>query len=428
MTAPAPIPRRRPRPAPPADARPVSIHFDRRSVWQTGWVVVAVIALAALLKFILSDAGIVLFTLILSFLASVAMEPAVSRLSRSMKRGLAAFIVMFGVMVAFAAFLFAFGRLLGDQIATFAQSVPEHVQDLTTWASERFGIELDYQSILDRLGVGTSTLTTVAQNLAGGLIGVVAAILAAAFSTFTFAFFTYYFAADAPRLRRWLAQLFPPRQQEVFAHAWDLAVAKTGGYVSARLVLAAISGGTAALFMLIIGMEYWLALGIWTGLVAQFVPTVGTYIASALPVMIGLIGDRPWQGLAMLGFALVYQQIENVTLEPRISAQAVDVHPAVSFAAVMVGAALFGIGGAFVAVPVAALLLALFDIYAHKYELLPHIAQRQPGEREPDSDDDDNGDEVDDGDDVDGLGDGGGGDRAVLEDAGRSARTDEPLR
>ncbi len=383
MTAPAPDPRPRPRRL-PVDATNVAVHFERRSVWQAGWVVVAVVALAALLRFVLADAGIVLFTLILSFLASIAMEPAVARLSRTMRRGLAAAIVMFGAILAFAAFLFAFGRLLGDQIATFAESVPELVEDLTTWASQRFGIELDYQSILDRLGVGTSTLTGVAQNLAGGLLGVVAAVVGAAFSTFTFAFFTYYFSADGPRLRRWLAQLFPPRQQEVFSHAWDLAVLKTGGYVSARLVLAAISGGTSALFMLIIGMDYWLALGIWTGLVAQFVPTVGTYIASALPVVVGLIGGEPWQGLAMLGFAVVYQQIENVTLEPRISAQAVDVHPAVSFGAVMTGASLFGVGGAFVAVPVAALLLAMFDIYAHKYEVLPHIAELRPGERETD--------------------------------------------
>jgi predicted PurR-regulated permease PerM len=396
MTAPAPSPKPRPRREPPPGAADVAIHFDRRSLWQAGWVVVAVVALAALLKFILADAGIVLFTLILSFLASIAMEPAVARLSRGMKRGLAAAIVMFGAIVAFAAFLFAFGRLLSDQIGTFAESVPELVEDLTAWASERFGVDLDPQHLLERLGVGTSTLTTMAQNLAGGLLGVVVAVLGAAFSTFTFAFFTYYFSADAPRLRRWMAQLFPPRQQEVFSHAWDLAVLKTGGYVSARLVLAAISGGTAALFMLVIGMPYWLALGVWTGIVAQFVPTVGTYIAIALPVLVGLIGDNPWQGLAMLGFAVVYQQIENVTLEPRISAQAVDVHPAVSFGAVMFGAALFGVGGAFVAVPVAALLLALFDIYAHKYDVLPHIAELQPGERDRDEDG-----EADDGEDAD---------------------------
>ncbi|MDN5759781.1 MAG: AI-2E family transporter, partial [Tomitella sp.] len=316
----------------------VSIHFNRYSLWRAGWVVVAVVAAAALLKWVLEDAGNVIFTLALSLLASIAMEPAVGRLSRRMRRGFATAIVMGGLIVLGAAFVFVFGRLLSDQIGTFAKSVPHLVQDFTSWAGERFGLDLDYENILQRLGVGTGLLTNAAQNLAGGVIGIVAAILSAAFSTLTFAFFTFYLSADSPRLRRWIAQLFPPKQQEVFGVAWNLALSKTGGYVSARLVLAAICGGSAALFMLIIGMPYWLALGIWTGLVAQFVPTVGTYIAIALPVALGLIGDRPWQGIAVLIFALVYQQIENVTIEPRISAQAVDVHPAVSFASVMFGA------------------------------------------------------------------------------------------
>jgi len=202
-------------------------------------------------------------------------------------------------------------------------------------------------------------------------------VLGAFFSSITFFFFTFYLSADNPRLRMWVARLVPPKQQEVFVVAWDLAVIKTGGYVSARLVLAAICGGLSSLFMLIIGMDYWLALGLWTGLVAQFVPTIGTYIAIALPVFVGLVGPEPWQGVALLAFALVYQQIENVTIEPRISAEAVDVHPAVSFAAVMFGAALFGVAGAFVAVPVAALMLALFGIYSRKYDLVPRLATLQ---------------------------------------------------
>jgi predicted PurR-regulated permease PerM len=356
----------------PAVRQEVSIHFNRRSLWRAGWVVIALVASAALLKWVLEDAGSIIFTLVLSLLASIAMEPAVARLSAHLRRGLATAIVMAGLVILGAAFLFVFGRLLGDQIGTFAQSVPDLVQNFTRWASERFGLDLDYQHILDKLGVGTGALTAIAQNLAGGVLGIVASVLSAAFSTLTFAFFTFYFSADSPRLRRWIAQLFPPKQQEVFAVVWNLALAKTGGYVSARLVLAGICGGSTALFMLIIGMPYWLALGIWTGVVAQFVPTVGTYIAIALPVIIGLIGEKPWQGVAVLVFALVYQQIENVTIEPRISAQAVNVHPAVSFASVMFGASLFGVGGAFVAVPVAALGIALFDIYVHTYEVLPH--------------------------------------------------------
>lgn len=351
---------------------PTRIHLSIHDVWRAGWVLVAVVTLAALGNWVFRDAGNVIFTLVLAFLTSIAMEPAVVWLSQRMKRGLASLLVMVTFVVASLAFLAVFGKLLGEQIVAFAQTVPALAEQVVAWVNARFGSTVSYQDVLDKLGLGTATLTSVATNLAGGVLGFLAQVLSAAFGTLTFAFFTYYFSADAPRLRRWLASLFPPRQQEIFNTVWDLALVKTGGYVSARAVLAAICGGTAGLFMLVIGMPYWLALGVWTGVVAQFVPTVGTYIAIALPVLLGLIGEKPWQGVAVLAFALVYQQIENVTIEPRISAQAVDVHPAVSFGAVMFGASLFGVGGAFVAVPMGALLLALFDIYSHKYDVIPH--------------------------------------------------------
>jgi len=367
----------------------VQVRFDRRSVWRAGWVAVAIVAFAALGKFVIDDGGSVIFTLSMAMIASIAMEPAVAKLSRRMRRGLATMIVMVGVLIFCVLFLLAFGNLLADQLATFVRSIPSLVQSATAWANETFDVDLSAQNLASQFSDGSSALSGLAGDLAGGLIGVVAGVLSAFFSSITFFFFTFYFSADSPRLRRWVARLVPPRQQQVFGVAWDLAVIKTGGYVSARLVLAAICGSLSALFMLLIGMDYWLALGIWTGLVAQFVPTIGTYIAIALPVFVGLVGPEPWQGLALLAFALVYQQIENVTIEPRISADAVDVHPAVSFAAVMFGAALFGVGGAFVAVPIAALILALFEIYSRKYELLPQIAAIQPGERARPAKDDD---------------------------------------
>jgi hypothetical protein len=75
-------------------------------------------------------------------------------------------------------------------------------------------------------------------------------------------------------------------------------------------------------------------------------------------------------------WAVLYQQVENLTMEPRISGKAVDVNPAVSFGAVLLGAALFGVAGAFVAVPIVVMLLALLDIYGNRYELLPELEER----------------------------------------------------
>ena len=89
-----------------------------------GLAAVAIVAIAALGKFVIDDGGSVIFTLIMAMLASIAMEPAVARLSHRMRRGMATMIVMLGVLVFFIVFLLAFGRLLGQQLATFVPSIP----------------------------------------------------------------------------------------------------------------------------------------------------------------------------------------------------------------------------------------------------------------------------------------------------------------
>ena len=84
-------------------------------------------------------------------------------------------------------------------------------------------------------------------------------------------------------------------------------------------------------------------------------------------------------------WGVAYQQVENLTFEPKISAKAVNVHPAVAFGSVMMGAALFGVAGAFLAVPVSAMLLSLLNIYTHRYELQGEggpIADRAPPDSE----------------------------------------------
>jgi predicted PurR-regulated permease PerM len=286
--------------------------------------------------------------------------------------GVALFCLLFGL---------AFGKLIADQLIQAVKALPGLANAALDWVNHRLGTDYSPTEALAAVGITQDTLTTWAKDLAGGVLGFVASALGAFFSTFTFLLFTFYFSADAPRLQRWVARLFPTRYQPVVVTVWNLAVEKTGGYVAARVVLATINGATTALFLLIIGMPYWLVLGIWTGLVAQFVPTIGTYISIILPVMVGLLGDMPIQGVLALAWGIVYQQVENLTLEPQISAKAVDIHPAVSFASVLLGAALFGAAGALLAVPVAALLLALLDIYARKYELLPSL--RPPGVAPP---------------------------------------------
>jgi predicted PurR-regulated permease PerM len=337
-------------------------------------VVIGLVVLYSLGYFVLHDGGSIIFQVVMAWLASIAMEPAVSRLARHMKRGLATGLVMLAVVLFAVAFSAAFGNLLITQAVTLIQGIPQLLAGVATWLNETLGTQFDPATLLEQLHLSPQTLAAWGADVAG-VLGVLATVLGGIFSLFTLGLLIFYFSADAPRLKRWVARLLPPQRQEVFLVVWGLAVQKTGGYVAARVVLAAICGGFTAAFLLIIGMPYWLALGVWTGVVAQFVPTVGTYIAIALPVLVGLTSADPFDGVLALIFALVYQQIENLTIEPKISADAVDMHPAVAFASVLLGAALFGVAGALVAVPIAALLLSLLDIYSRQYELLPQLGR-----------------------------------------------------
>ena len=115
------------------------------------------------------------------------------------------------------------------------------------------------------------------------------------------------------------------------------------------------------------------------GLISQFIPTVGTYLAIALPALIAMLSDQPLDAVWVIIFATVYQQIENYFFAPRISARTMDIHPAVAFGSVIAGAALFGPIGALIGIPVAAAILA-FAAGVHP-PLRTHPGTRRSGRR-----------------------------------------------
>jgi predicted PurR-regulated permease PerM len=149
-------------------------------------------------------------------------------------------------------------------------------------------------------------------------------------------------------------------------------------------VLAAVSAVVTGLFLLLLGVPYWLPLALWTGVVSQFIPTIGTYLAIGVPALIALSG-QPIDALWVVVFGVLYQQVENYLLGPRITARTVAIHPAVAFGAVVVGAALFGPMGALVSIPVVAAIEAVVETYGHRYELVVEddVAPPPPDDDEP---------------------------------------------
>ncbi|MDF5751813.1 AI-2E family transporter [Spongiactinospora sp. TRM90649] len=341
-------------------------------VWRAGLVVAGVVALALFLRFVLIDAGSLVMLLVMAWFTSLTMEPAVRRLTRPsrkrpgtarMRRATAALLVMGGFIVVALVFLVLFGSLFVQQVALLLGALPDVVGTAVDWVNARLGTRYDLADILASLNLTPAQAAQYAQGVLGGVLGLLGTLVGAVFDTITLLLLTFYFSADGPRLRRWLSGFLPGRPRGVFIRLWELSTEKTGGYVSSRVILAAINSGASALVFVVIGLPSWLALGVWTGVIAQFVPTIGTYISIVLPAVVGLASDRPWTGAVALAWGVVYQQVENLSLEPKISARAVDIHPGVSFAAVILGASLFGAVGAVLAVPVVAMLISLADTY-----------------------------------------------------------------
>ena len=361
-----------------------TIRFDTRNIWRVGFIVLAIVAIGLLLNFLIDDGGGVFFIVLMAWFASIAMEPAVSRLARRMRRGFATAIVMVSVVLFLIIFGAAFGNLLIRQIAELIQALPGLLDDAIAWVNQQTNSNYEVTDLWNQLNITPAQSAMYATEVLSGVIGIIGSLAISFFGLFTFGLFAFYLSADAPRFRRYVASLFAPKFQPRMAQIWDITALKTGNYVAARVILATINGTTSALVFWIIGMPSWLALGIWTGLVAQFVPTIGTYIAIALPVLVGVLSDNPWVGVLALFWALIYQQVENLTLEPRISARAVNVHPAVAFASVLVGAALFGVAGALLAIPVAAMIMSLVDIWQLRYEVVEEVTvvKENPNEEE----------------------------------------------
>lgn len=347
-----------------------------------GWVrksAVGVLALFAVFMVFMwawEALGNFLFLLLLAWLFGIAIDPIVTRLHERFgwPRGLGTLFVFVMLAVFTAIFFIAFGQLFASQIAALVQAAPGIVQSVIDWLNARFNLGLNPQTIIDQLNLTPQTVGRYAGQAAGGVLGVLGSAIGFVFQGFTLLLFAFYFAADGPRLRRHIASLLPTHQQAVFNNLWTISTEKAGGFVISRLGLAAISAFFSALFFILIGLDYWLPLALWMGLISQFIPTVGTYLAIALPALIAILSDQPLDAVWVIIFATVYQQIENYFFSPKISAKTMDIHPAVAFGSVIAGAALFGPIGALIGIPVAAAVLAFLQAYTRRYELIPELA------------------------------------------------------
>ncbi|MFD0418498.1 AI-2E family transporter [Streptomyces sp. NPDC127108] len=310
-----------------------------------------------------------LINILIAFFLALAVEPAVSWMAaRGLRRGLATGIVFLGVMIASAGFITMMGSMLAGQIVDMVEDFPDYLDKVIRWINMTFDTDLSRVEVQDSL-IHSDWLRKYVQNSASGVLDVSAQVLGGLFQLLTILLFSFYFAADGPRLRRALCSVLPPAKQAEVLRAWEIAVNKTGGYLYSRGLMALISGIAHYILLQVLEVPYAPVLAVWVGLVSQFIPTIGTYLAGALPMLIAFTVD-PWYALWVLIFVVIYQQFENYVLQPKLTAKSVDIHPAVAFGSVIAGTALLGAVGALVAIPAVATLQAFLGAYVKRYDVM----------------------------------------------------------
>lgn len=301
---------------------------------------------------------------VVSWFLALAMEPVIAWLVRhGLRRTRATGLVMLVSFVVVLGLLGLVGGLFVTQLVELVRSLPGFYARLATTADTRFGLDLPSQDEL------VSTLGARWQELAPGIVGVGTSLVAALFTGTAVLLVVYYTASAGPRLRASICRYLAPDRQREVLRLWEVSQSKVADFINSRIVLAAVSTVVTFVVLTVVAVPYALPLAAFTGVVSQFVPTVGAYIGGALPVAVALTVS-PVRALVVLVFVIAYQQVENLLLAPKISARSLQLNPAVAFLAVLAFGAVFGALGAFLALPVAATVQAVSSVYLRRHELV----------------------------------------------------------
>jgi predicted PurR-regulated permease PerM len=342
---------------------------------RTIWRVIGAVLLTLVGIVVVSRARDLVSMLIISIFFALAMIPLVERLhaKRGMKRGAAV-----GVIYALGAlFVVVMVVFLIPMIVELASTIGENfsgwVNNVNQWAQDTFGVSLsDIGPTADAGEEAAAAAGEWAQNALGTFLGAFATGIGLIFSAMTIALFTFYFAADHIRIQRIILSWFSPENQERLGWTFDQAVQQTGGYFYSRLLLMLINGTGFFFTMVLVGMPWLLALplAIFAGFVSEFIPAIGTYIGGAIPVLLTLAIQGFAQALIVLAYVLIYQQVENYWLSPRLSSATMTLNGGVAFGAALAGGAIAGPMGAFMALPVAALITSFISHYRRPKEVV----------------------------------------------------------
>jgi predicted PurR-regulated permease PerM len=338
----------------PASRRRPPLQF--MSPFRIGFVGTLGVLVAYGLAQAIIQARSVLVLLVVAMFIALGLNPVVEFLiRRRLPRGLSVALVFIAVLAVLGLAGFAVVPVLSEQITNLVTSAPGMLQDLL--GNRKIKAFNDRFQLVTKAQQALSSGSLV-QQLFGGILGAGKVVLGAVFSGVTLLILTLYFLASLPAIKSAIYRLTPASSRARVRVLEDTIFAQISAFISGTFVVAMIAGTLSFIFLIIVGLsEYALALAL---LIAAFdiIPLIGATIGAVIVCIVAFV-DSTVVGIAAVIFYVAYQLFENYVLQPRVFKKAVDVPGALVVIAALIGAALLGVVGALLAVPVAAALLML---------------------------------------------------------------------
>ena len=300
--------------------------------------------------------GSVLVLVVVSLFLAVGLNPSVEFFMRHrLSRPWALVVVITSVLIAIGLFVVAIVPVVTDQFAAITSNAPAWLDELST--NRRIQEFDDKYQVVDKVKDYVSS-GSLWENIFGGALSVGLKVLGFLANTFIVVVLTLYFLASLATIKGSLYQLAPASRRERVSKLGDQVFRGIGGYVSGAFVVALCAGITSLVFLFVVGLgEYAVALAFVVA-VLDVIPMIGATLAAVLVTAIGFATDVKI-GIACLIFYLVYQQVENYVIYPKVMSRSVEIPGAMTVIAALVGASLLGVVGALLAIPTAAAILLL---------------------------------------------------------------------
>lgn len=302
--------------------------------------------------------SVLLLVLVAAFLA-IGLNPAVRRLERwRIKRGWAVTLILLGVLAFITGFIASVVPPLVEQVTQFASDLPSYVEDIGN-EYPRVQEYIDENNVENQLREVTEDLPSRISGSIGSVLGVAGSVVGALFSLITVLVLTIYFLLSLSHIREGSLRMVPKSKRERVRTLMDPILEKIGGYIAGQVVVALVGGILAFVFLSAVGVPSPVALALWVT-IAALIPLIGATIGAIPAVIVGFV-DSTTTGILVLIYFLVYQQVENYVIAPRVMTKAVDVSPAAILVAALIGGTLLGFAGALMAIPTAAAIKLIFQ-------------------------------------------------------------------